>query len=158
MAGEFRAPSGAAGPAATGSSRPALVRIAAATVAAAFLLIGVLGFIPGVTTGYDRLGFAGHTSGAQLFGVFQVSVLHNLVHLAFGLAGLALARTVAGSRGFLVGGGAIYLLLWLYGLVLGHGTTVNFLPLNRADDWLHLGLGLAMIGLGLLTTRAPVAP
>jgi hypothetical protein len=93
-----------------------------------------------------------------LFGVFQVSILHNLVHLAFGLAGVALARTVTGARGFLVGGGAIYLLLWLYGLVLGHGTTVNFLPLNRADDWLHLGLGLGMVGLGLLTTRAPVDP
>ncbi|WP_326558701.1 DUF4383 domain-containing protein [Micromonospora sp. NBC_01796] len=156
MAGEFHAPTGGSTEATRGSSGPALVRISAATVGAVFLLIGVLGFIPGVTTGYDRLGFAGHASGAELFGVFQVSVLHNLVHLAFGLAGIALARTVAGSRGFLVGGGAVYLLLWLYGLVIGHETAANFLPLNRADDWLHFGLGLGMIGLGLLTTRAPV--
>ncbi|MFK3985169.1 DUF4383 domain-containing protein [Micromonospora sp. NPDC050397] len=140
------------------SPRPALVRVAAATVGAVFLLIGILGFIPGVTTGYDRLGFAGHASGAQLFGVFQVSVLHNLVHLGFGLAGLALARTIAGARLFLVGGGTVYLLLALYGLVIVHESAANFLPLDQADDWLHLGLGLGMIGLGLLTTRAPVEP
>ncbi|RKR92497.1 uncharacterized protein DUF4383 [Micromonospora pisi] len=158
MAGVSRAGTGGASGSGRGRSRPALVRISAATVGAVFLLVGVLGFIPGVTTEYDRLGFAGHASGAQLFGVFQVSVLHNLVHLAFGLAGLALARTVAWSRLFLVGGGAVYLLLSLYGLVIVHRSEANFLPLDQADDWLHLGLGLGMLGLGLLTTRAPVQP
>ncbi|MFI6763131.1 DUF4383 domain-containing protein [Micromonospora sp. NPDC050417] len=158
MAGVSRA--GARGASGSGRGRPGptLVQIAAATVGAVFLLVGVLGFIPGVTTDYDRLGFAGHASGAQLFGVFQVSVLHNLVHLAFGLAGLVLARTVAWSRLFLVGGSAVYLLLSLYGLVIVHRSEANFLPLNQADDWLHLGLGLGMLGLGLLTTRAPVRP
>ena len=47
----------------------------------------------------DALRFAGHGSGAYLFGVFQVSVLHNLVHLAFGVAGLVLARTVSRRSG-----------------------------------------------------------
>ena len=49
-----------------------------------FLLVGILGFIPGITTGYDDLSFAGHHSEAELLGIFQVSVLHNLVHVAFG--------------------------------------------------------------------------
>ncbi len=44
-------------------------------VGAVLLLAGVLGFIPGVTTDYDALTFAGHHSGAQLLGVFNVSVL-----------------------------------------------------------------------------------
>lgn len=158
MAGVFRAGSRGASGSGRRRSGPALVRIAAATVGAAFLLLGVLGFIPGVTTGYDRLGFAGHASGAQLFGVFQVSVLHNLVHLAFGVAGLVLARTIPGSRLFLVGGGTVYLLLSLYGLVIVHESAANFLPLDQADDWLHLGLGIGMLGLGLLTTRDPVRP
>lgn len=130
------------------------VRRAAATVGMLFLIIGVLGFLPGVTTGFSDLYFAGHESTARLFGVFQVSVLHNLLHLIFGVAGLALARTVSGARAFLVGGGAIYLLLWLYGLAVHHSTgSANFIPVNGADNWLHLLLGVGMIALGLLTTR-----
>ena len=63
------------------------VQGAAVLVAAAFLVIGVLGFVPGVTTHLDQLQWAGHHSGAELFGVFEVSVLHNLMHLAFGVIG-----------------------------------------------------------------------
>ena len=129
------------------------VRQAAAGVGVAFLLVGVAGFIPGVTTDYDLMSFAGHHSEAKLLGVFQVSVLHNIVHLLFGVAGLALARSASGARAFLIGGGAIYLVLWLYGLVVGEDTSANFVPLNNADDWLHLGLGVGMIALGLLTGR-----
>jgi hypothetical protein len=51
-----------------------------------------------------------------------------------------------------VGGGAIYLLLALYGAVIEKGESANFVPVNRADDWLHLGLGIGMIALGLLLT------
>ncbi|MFC4018710.1 DUF4383 domain-containing protein [Micromonospora sp. GCM10011542] len=130
------------------------VRRAASAVAVLFLLVGVLGFVPGITSGTGDLGFAGHGSGAYLFGVFQVSVLHNLLHLLFGVAGLALARTVTGARAYLIGGGAVYLVLWLYGLAVDHASGANVLPVNDADDWLHLGLGLGMIGLGALTGRA----
>ncbi|MCW6006659.1 DUF4383 domain-containing protein [Micromonospora sp. CPCC 205371] len=119
-------------------------------MAAVFLLVGVLGFIPGITTNYSDMQFAGHESGAELFGVFQVSILHNIVHLLFGVAGLALARTVSGARAYLVGGGAIYAVLWLYGLVVDHESGANFVPMNTADNWLHLFLAAAMIALGLL--------
>lgn len=127
-----------------------LVCVLAAVVAATFLLVGILGFIPGTTTDYDTMTFAGHDSGAHLFGVFEVSVLHNIVHLLFGVAGLALARKVSGARAFLLGGGAIYLVLWLYGLLVDETSDANFVPLNDADNWLHLGLAVGMIGLGLL--------
>ena len=53
-----------------------------------FLLVGVLGFVPGITTDYDSMTFADHESGAELLGIFQVSVLHNIVHLLFGVGGL----------------------------------------------------------------------
>jgi uncharacterized protein DUF4383 len=137
---------------ATTSRTPA--QLAAAAVAVVFLLVGVAGFIPGLTTDYDQLGFAGHESTAMLLGVFMVSVLHNIVHLLFGVAGLALARTPGGARGFLVGGGVIYLVLWLYGLLIDHGSDANFVPVNTADNWLHLGLGVGMIALGLVTSAA----
>ncbi|HWU09834.1 MAG TPA: DUF4383 domain-containing protein, partial [Streptomyces sp.] len=126
------------------------VQQAAVIVGAVFLLVGVLGFVPGITTGYDTMKFASHDSEAKLLGVFQISILHNLVHLAFGVAGVAMARTASAARTFLLAGGAVYLVLWLYGMFVGHHSSANFVPLNGADDWLHLVLGLGMIALGLL--------
>jgi uncharacterized protein DUF4383 len=130
------------------------VQLTAIVVSAVFLLVGVLGFIPGVTTEYDQLGFAGHDSMAMLLGVFMVSVLHNIVHLLFGIAGLAAARTARGARLYLIAGGVVYLVLWLYGLLIDHNSDANFVPLNTADNWLHLVLGVGMIALGLITARA----
>ena len=115
-----------------------------------FLLVGIAGFIPGITTNlYDGLEFAGNDGNAELLGIFSVSILHNLVHGLFGIAGLALAKTASGARTFLIGGGAIYIVLWLLGLVGG----ADWIPANTPDDWLHLGLGIAMIGLGVILTR-----
>ncbi len=111
--------------------------------------MGVLGFIPGVTTHYHSMGFAGHGSHAELLGLFQTSTLHNVVHLLYGLAGLSLARTVDGARGFLIAGGLIYLVLWIYGLAIDQDAGANFVPLNTADTWLHFVLGLVMVGIGV---------
>jgi len=140
-----------------GTTRGAPVQAAAAVVGAVFLLVGVLGFIPGITTDYDSLGAAGHESHAKLLGIFQVSVLHNIVHLLFGAAGLALSRSAATARAFLIGGGVVYLVLWLYGLLVDKTSQANFVPLNTADDWLHLVLGLGMIALGVVLGRRPGA-
>jgi hypothetical protein len=123
-------------------------------VGAVFLLVGILGFVPGITSNYGSMTFAGHESGAELLGIFEVSILHNLVHVLFGVAGLAMARTWSGARSFLIGGGAIYLVLWLYGVLIDLGSSANFVPVNDADNWLHLVLGLAMVALGLLLGRS----
>jgi predicted transporter len=95
------------------------VQKAALAVAAVFALVGVAGFIPGITTNYDTMSFAGHESQAML-----------------------------------LGGGAVYLLLWLYGLMIDHDSSANFVPVNNADNWLHLLLGVGMIGLGLALRRS----
>jgi Domain of unknown function (DUF4383) len=134
------------------------VRLAATGVGAAFLLVGVAGFIPGITTNYDDLSFGGHMSSAQLLGIFQVSILHNIVHLLFGAAGLALARTARTATLYLVWGGVVYLVLWFYGLTIEHDSGANFVPVNDADNWLHLGLGLGMVLLGLIGRRSQIAP
>ncbi|MFD1151681.1 DUF4383 domain-containing protein [Saccharothrix hoggarensis] len=130
------------------------VQLAATAVGAVFLVVGIAGFIPGVTTDYDTLQFAGHESQAKLLGLFAVSILHNIVHLAFGVLGLVMARTARGAFGYLVGGGVIYLVLWLYGLVIDHDSAANFVPVNTADNWLHLLLGLGMIALGFILDRS----
>ena len=130
------------------------VQAIAMLVGAVFLLVGVLGFIPGITTHYSDLSFAGHDSGAKLLGIFQVSILHNIVLLLFGVVGLALARTADGARTFLVGGGVVYLVLWLLGIV----SAGDWIPVNTADNWLHFVLGIAMLGLGFVTGRATTRP
>ncbi|APC33208.1 hypothetical protein A9R04_00080 [Nocardiopsis dassonvillei] len=126
------------------------IRLAALIYGIVFLLVGVLGFIPGVTTNYDQMQFAGHHSEALLLGLFQVSILHNLLHLVLGVAGVAMARTAGLARVYLIGGGLAYLVLWLYGLLVGSDDPANFVPLNNADNWLHLFLGLSMIALGII--------
>lgn len=126
------------------------LQLAAGAVGAVFLLVGILGFVPGVTTNYDEIEFAGHMSGAELLGVFQVSILHNIVHLLFGIAGLTMMRTAPLARQFLLGGGVIYAALWVYGLLIDRESDANFVPLNDADNWLHLGLAVGMIGLALI--------
>ncbi|HET6625589.1 MAG TPA: DUF4383 domain-containing protein [Nocardioidaceae bacterium] len=140
----------------TGNMMASDVQKAATAVGAVFLLVGVLGFIPGVTTNYSEMQFASHESESLLVGVFQVSILHNIVHLLFGVAGLAMARSFAGARAFLIGGGAIYLVLWIYGLVIDKDSAANFVPLNTADDWLHFVLGIGMILIGFLLGKTAV--
>jgi hypothetical protein len=131
------------------------VRTAALVTAVVFLLVGILGFIPGATTDYDGMTFAGHESTAMLLGVFHVSILHNIVHLLFGIVGIVMARTVSGATAFLIGGGVVYAVLWLYGLLIDHNSAANFVPVNGADNWLHLVLAVGMIGLGLALRRTP---
>ena len=135
------------------TSRRTNVQKAALAFGVVFLLVGILGFIPGVTSNYDQLSFAGHHSEAKLLGIFQVSALHNIVHLLFGLAGLAFSRTVSAARNYLIWGGVVYALLLLYGLFIGHDSAANFVPLNTADNWLHAFLAVAMIGSGFALTR-----
>jgi hypothetical protein len=133
----------------------ASVQKGAALVGIAFLAVGVAGFIPGITTSYGQLKFASHLSGAQLFGVFQVSVLHNLVHLLFGVAGLVLARTPLRARNFLLYGGIVYFAFFFYGVVIEYQSTANFVPFDDADNVLHFLLGAGMIVLSFVLDRGP---
>jgi len=115
----------------------------------AFLLVGVGGFIPGITSNYDDLSLFGTDSNAELLGLFRVSVLHNIVHLLFAIGLLAAARASL-SKIYLIGGGVGYLGVAAYGFIIDYQSDANFLPLNDADNFLHVGLSLAMIALGLV--------
>src|SRR3712207_2602925 len=83
-----------------------------------FLVVAVLGFIPGVTSDYDDITrFDGE--GGKLLGIFGVNILENIAHGLFGVAGLAAASSWAASKNYFIWGGVIYLALWLYGLLGG---------------------------------------
>ncbi len=67
--------------------------------------------------------------------------------------GFLLARTAAGARNFPIWGGVVYAVLWIYGLLIDQGSDANFVPVNSADNWLHLVLAVGMIALGVLLGR-----
>jgi hypothetical protein len=137
----------------TRTTRYAAVQIAALIAGIVFLIVGVAGFIPGLTTDMSDMKMAGPDSSPLLLGLFQVSILHNIVHLLFGVAGIVFFRTARGARNYLIWGGIVYAVILLYGIFTLGNTSANFVPVNLADNWLHLVLAVGMILLGLLLGR-----
>jgi hypothetical protein len=104
-----------------------------------------LGFIPGITTDLGDIKFAGKDSPSELLGIFQVSILHNIVHLLFGIAGIALSRTTANAKLYLLYSGVIYVALFVFGVIVSTGEDANFIPANGADV-LDLVLAVGLLG------------
>jgi hypothetical protein len=122
------------------------------------VILGVVGFIPGLVQPYGELRWWKNGSGAELFGVFQTSILHNLVYIGFGAAGLLAAKTAMTARAYLSGGGILSFTLGIYGLLIDRFGSSNVVPLDRADDWLHIGLGVTMVYAGLAVTLTALRP
>ena len=131
------------------------IQLGAAGLGVVFLLVGIAGFIPGITSHYMHLGMAGRMSTARLLGIFQVSVLHNLVHLLFGVAGLLLSSTPLRARNYLFYGGIVYAVVFFYGILIPYQGGANFIPLNAADDALHIFLALTMVTASVVLDRGP---
>jgi Domain of unknown function (DUF4383) len=110
-----------------------MIRTVALVYGVVFMVVGVLGFIPGITVG-----------GEYLLGIFGVNALHNVIHLLFGVLGIAAALT-GWSRPYLQGVGVVYLLLvvlgFIPGLYVGHDMLLGLVHINLADNLLHLALG-----------------
>ena len=109
---------------------------------------------PPTTTAWPAPATSPH---AKLLGIFQVSILHNIVHLLFGAAGLALARTAADRAHLLIGGGVIYLVLWIYGLVDRQDIAGQLRPAQHRGRLAALRPRLGMIALGVVLGRRPGA-
>jgi hypothetical protein len=108
-----------------------------------FILVAVLGFM---STGMSNMD-ADPATAPKILGMFPVNVLHNVVHLLFGVWGLIAARTFAGAKSYCTIGGAIYLLLAVIGFV--SPTTFGLIPIGGNDIWLHAVLGIALLAAGL---------
>ncbi|MEJ7717631.1 MAG: DUF4383 domain-containing protein [Thermoleophilaceae bacterium] len=114
---------------------------------AVLLLVGILGF-------FVNASFAvGESVQRDQLILFDVNGWHNIVHIASGIVGLAMAGTPASARLFALGFGAVYALVFLLGLFMD--PLLGLLPINAADNVLHLLIALAGIGAGLASGREP---
>ena len=130
------------------------VQSVAMLVSIVFILVAILGFIPGITTNFDDITFAGNDSGAELLGIFQVSILHNIVHLLFGALGIAAARgIVMSARGYAQFIAVSYGLLTVLGLLPATHTTFGLIPIYGNDVWLHGGIALVSAIVGFASAR-----
>lgn len=111
---------------------------------------GVLGFFVNASFG---VGEAAATDRGALLGLFDVNGWHNVVHLASGAVGLAMAGTPSSARVFAIGFGAVYALVFLFGLFMD--PLLGLLPINAADNVLHLGIAVVGIAAGLATPTEP---
>ena len=109
-----------------------------------FLAVGIAGFIPGITTaphpGHPDLAI--DTSYGQVLGLFPVNILHNIVHILFGLWGLLSYKSLGAAKGYAKGVAIIYAVLTIAGLVPGLNTMFGLVPLYGNDIWLHALLAL----------------
>jgi len=104
-----------------------------------FLMIAASGFIPGVATPHDHPDVTVKQGLNLALGLFPANILHDLVHLLFGLWGLAASRSVRASRGYAKGTSIIYATFVIMGLIPAAKiwTTFGLVPLYGNDVWLH---------------------
>lgn len=127
-----------------------LTQRAAMIFGVAFVLFAVMGFLlPG------GMGMESHPDPApDLLGLFPVNVLHNLVHLSFGVWGLLAARSLSASRGYHRGAAVIYVVLAILGFVAPTG--FGLVPLGGLDPALHIGLAAGLGYFGFMHREAGV--
>lgn len=120
----------------------------------AFLVVGAAGFVPGLLTP-DTVPLAVDTLHGRLFGLFPVNILHSLVHVAFGVWGIAAWRSFGAARTYAKAVAVIYAVLAVMGFIPGLDTLFGLVPLHAHDIWLHLVLAVpaAYIGFRPLTEQ-----
>jgi hypothetical protein len=113
-----------------------------------FLLVGIIGFF-----------YARTMEMQMLLGIFPVNILHNSVHVLFGLWGISAARSFGGAKAYGQIGGVIYILLTVIGYI--DPTGFGLVPLGGNDIWLHAVLGLVLAYFGFTartgSTTTPAA-
>jgi hypothetical protein len=126
-------------------------RFVAFVIGLGFIAVGILGFIPAVTTHHGALAWD-QTSRTVLFDHFRVSSTMLVADIAFGVIAVLAASTAATARFVLAVGGLLAAAVFVYGHVVTDYHTVNYLALNHADLWAYLGIGIAMLGAAWLAS------
>ena len=116
-----------------------------------FILVALAGFYTG---GMNME--ADPATAPAIFDMFPVNLVHNIVHLLFGLWGLAASRSWSGAKQYAQIAGVLYLVLAGLGFVAPDG--FGMVPLGGNDIWLHLALGAILAGVGFTAKPETVTP
>jgi hypothetical protein len=122
----------------------------AAVFGVVFILVAIVGFI---APGGMAMQPTDPATAAKALGMFPVNLLHNIVHVLFGIWGLAASRSWGGSKQFFIGAGVIYALLTVCAFLSPSG--FGLVPLGGSDIGLHAVLAVVMLAIGI--TAKPVA-
>jgi Domain of unknown function (DUF4383) len=113
-----------------------------------FVLAGLSGFVAAPPPLDAPPLSVAHGHGLAL-GLFPVNTLHNLVHLLFGILGIAASRgALLSARGYFQLVAMAYAALVVLGLIPATQTTFGLIPIWGNDVWLHglLAVGAAYFG------------
>jgi hypothetical protein len=126
-----------------------LAQIWALALGGVLVLVGLVGFLvePSFAVGDDA------QRGTLI--LFDINGWHNVVHLLSGVVGLAMAGTAAKARLFSIGYGVVYVLVTILGFAVGDGgLLLSLIPINTADNLLHLAIAVTGIAVGLASPAA----
>ena len=118
-----------------------------------FLLTAIAGFF---TAGGMQMQPTDPETAPKVLGLFPVNLLHNLVHLLFGIWGLVASRSYDGAKAFARIAGVIYIVLVPVGFLFPNG--FGLIPLGGYDPWLHLILAAPLLYFGIVDKTSPVGP
>ena len=122
----------------------------AAVFGVVFIIVAIVGFI---APGGMAMQPTDPATAAKALGMFPVNLLHNVVHLLFGIWGLAASRSWGGSKSYFTIVGAIYAVLTIVGFLSPSG--FGLVPLGGSDIGLHAVLSIVMLGLGFTAKPGP---
>jgi hypothetical protein len=120
-----------------------------------FLLVGIAGFVPGLTQPHSHPDVRLTAGLGLVMGLFPVNVLHNAAHLLFGVWGLMASRSDGAARTYGKVVAVSYALLMVMGLVTAMNlhTAFGFVPLYGHDVWLHALLAAVGAYFGFMHSR-----
>ena len=128
-----------------------MVRRVAMVFGIGFLLMGVLGLVS-----VGGMSMEADPTPAALLGLFPINLVHNIVHLLFGVWGLVASRSFVRSKQYAQIGGVVYLLLAVCGLA--SPSTFGMIPNGGNDIWLHAVIGLVLAGVGFTAREKTATP
>lgn len=124
-----------------------------------FLLAGISGFIPAMLQPVpaDAPPLTVNMGYGLVLGLLPVNVLHNLVHILFGILGVVAFAGLVAPRVYAQIVAVTYGLLVILGLLPATQTVFGLIPIYGNDVWLHLVLGVVAAYFGFMTSaEAPV--
>ena len=108
------------------------------------VLVGIIGFL------VEPSFAVGDSAERGTLILFDINGWHNVVHLLSGIVGLAMVGTAAKARLFAIGYGVVYVLVTILGFAVGDGgLLLSIIPINTADNLLHLAIAVSGIAVGL---------